>query len=237
MQACSQRTSFKNGDFILGCLVEMQSGDTADFLIDAVPQQSDGVIQIVPCLRERFFDLLQAGVEVFFGRQHKEYVSLLLQYGMLNLKMGNTSIAKTMFREAKGTADLLRQTEAPGKMAATYMNLDTGKAMRIVAREDSRQKAKESFPELENKYSAQLEAYKIMSDKELFSVMEVTVRVAPQDMPGRPLRRVKCDSCGEHVQDMREVCQDDKVLCVACAKGGYYVQVRSEFIVQSSKSM
>jgi len=112
-----------------------------------------------------------------------------------------------------------------GKMAATYMNLDTGKAMRIVAREDSRQKAKESFPELENKYSAQLEAYKIMSDKELFSVMEVTVRVAPQDMPGRPLRRVKCDSCGEHVQDMREVCQDDKVLCVACAKGGYYTAI------------
>jgi formylmethanofuran dehydrogenase subunit E len=109
-----------------------------------------------------------------------------------------------------------------GKMAATYMNLTTGRAVRIVAREDTRQKAKEYFPEIENKYSAQLEAYKIMTDEELFDVMEVVVKVAPEDMPGRPMRRVQCDSCGEHVQDMREVYQDGKVLCVPCAGGGYY---------------
>lgn len=109
-----------------------------------------------------------------------------------------------------------------GKMAATYMNLKTGKAMRIVAREDSRDKAKGHFPEIENKYAAQLEAYKVMSDEELFDVMEVAVKLRPEDMPGRPMRRVQCDSCGEHVQDMREVCQDGKVLCVPCAKGGYY---------------
>ena len=35
-----------------------------------------------------------------------------------------------------------------GKMAATYMNLKTGKAIRIVAREESREKAKEYFPRL-----------------------------------------------------------------------------------------
>src|SRR6185369_11022334 len=109
-----------------------------------------------------------------------------------------------------------------GKMAATFMNLKTNKAVRIVAREDSRQKAKDRLPETENKYAAQLEAYKIMPDEELFHMMEVTVKVAPEDMPGRPFRRVQCDSCGEHIQDMREVYQDDKVLCVPCAKGGYY---------------
>lgn len=109
-----------------------------------------------------------------------------------------------------------------GKMAATFLNLKTNKTMRIIAREDSREKAKERFPEIENKYAGQLEAYKIMSDEELFDVMEVIVNVAPQDMPGRPMRRVQCDSCGEHVQDMREVYQDGNVLCVACAKGGYY---------------
>ncbi len=61
-----------------------------------------------------------------------------------------------------------------------------------------------------------------MSDEELFDVMEVAVKVRPEDMPGRPMRRVKCDSCGEHVQDMREVCRDSKVLCAPCAQGGYY---------------
>jgi formylmethanofuran dehydrogenase subunit E len=109
-----------------------------------------------------------------------------------------------------------------GKMAATFLNTKTGKAVRTVAREDSRVKAKEYFPEGENKYAGQIKAYKIMPDEELFDVMEVTINVAPQDMPGRPMRRVQCDSCGEHVQDMREVRQDGKVLCVPCASGGYY---------------
>ena len=116
-----------------------------------------------------------------------------------------------------------------GKMAATYMNLKTGKAVRIVAREDSRQKAKEHFPGIENKYAGQLEAYKIMSDEELFDVMEVSVKLRPEDMPGRPMRRVQCDSCGEHVQDMREINQDGKVLCRPCAGGGYY-EVKEHFL-------
>ena len=89
-----------------------------------------------------------------------------------------------------------------GKMAATFLNTLTGKAVRVYAKEESRQKAKEYFPEIENKYAAQLEAYKVMSDEELFSVMDVAVNIAPQDMPGRPMGRVQCDSCGEHVQDL-----------------------------------
>ena len=109
-----------------------------------------------------------------------------------------------------------------GKMATTFVNTKTGKAVRVVAKEESRQKAKEHFPEIENKYSAQLEAYKIMSDNDLFAVMEVNVKISREDMPGRPLRRVQCDSCGEHVQDMREVYREGKVLCVPCAEGGYY---------------
>ena len=115
-----------------------------------------------------------------------------------------------------------------GKMAATFLNLKTGKARRVIAREDSREKAKERFPEVADKYVGQLEAYKVMSDEELFDVMEVTITVAPQDMPGRPLRRVQCDSCREHVQDMREILRDGKVLCVSCAEGGYY-EVKESF--------
>lgn len=112
-----------------------------------------------------------------------------------------------------------------GKMAATFLNLKTGKAVRVIARDDSRQKAKELFPEIENKYEAQLEAYKIMADEELFDVMEVRVKLNPEDMPGRPMKRVKCDSCGEHVQDMRDISRDGMVLCRPCADAGYYQPV------------
>lgn len=109
-----------------------------------------------------------------------------------------------------------------GKMAATFVNLKTGKAVRVLAREDARDKAKEMFPDQESKYQAQLEAYKVMSDEELFDVMNVSVDIEPEDMPGRPLSRVRCDICGEHIQDRREVLKDGKTLCRPCAYGGYY---------------
>lgn len=109
-----------------------------------------------------------------------------------------------------------------GKMAATYLNLKTGKAVRIIAREDSREIAKKLFPHIENKHRAQLESYLIMSNEELFDVMDVRVELRPEDMPGRPIKRVMCDSCGEYVQDMRDRLIDGRVLCRYCAEGGYY---------------
>lgn len=111
-----------------------------------------------------------------------------------------------------------------GKMAATILNTSTGRAVRVFAKDESREKAKAYFPEIGNKYAAQLQAYKVMSDSELFDVMEVSVTIKPEDMPGRPMGRVPCDSCGEHVQDKREVTRDGKVLCVPCAGGGYYTK-------------
>ncbi|MBZ0157905.1 MAG: TraR/DksA C4-type zinc finger protein [Alphaproteobacteria bacterium] len=112
-----------------------------------------------------------------------------------------------------------------GKMAATFVNLREGKAVRVVAREESREEAKKYFPGIENKYAAQLEAYKVMPDEDLFETMEVKVQLSPEDMPGRPLRRVRCEICGEYVQDMREVLRNGKVLCRACAGGSYYEKV------------
>ena len=112
-----------------------------------------------------------------------------------------------------------------GKMAATYANLATGRAVRVIAKESSRDRALEYFPAIEDKHAAQLEAYKIMPDEELFDLMAVKVSLHPEDMPGRPLRRVPCHRCGEYVQDMREVYRDNRALCRACAEGGYYSAV------------
>lgn len=112
-----------------------------------------------------------------------------------------------------------------GKMAATFVNLDTGKAVRVVAQEESREKAKEYFPEIEDKYKCQLEAYKIMPDEELFYHQNVVVEIPPEDMPGRPPGRVQCVSCGEYIQDMREVIKDGRILCRACSDGGGYYKI------------
>lgn len=109
-----------------------------------------------------------------------------------------------------------------GKMAATFVNLRTGRAVRVLAREEARRKAKELFPHIENKYAGQLEAYRTMSDEDLFEVTPVEVQLRPEDMPGRPLSRVVCEACGEHVQDGREVRRDGAIFCKACAGSCYY---------------
>jgi formylmethanofuran dehydrogenase subunit E len=109
-----------------------------------------------------------------------------------------------------------------GKMAATFVNLRTGKAVRVLAREESRDQAVALFPDISDKHKAQLEAYKVMAEHDLFEAMRVKVDLKPEDMPGRPLSRVQCQRCGEHVQDMREVRNGEGVLCRSCAKESYY---------------
>jgi len=109
-----------------------------------------------------------------------------------------------------------------GKMAATFINLNTKKAVRILAREESKDRAKNYFPDIKDRYLCQTEAYKIMPDEELFEWREVSVTIPEEDMPGRPLKRVRCEQCGEYVQDKREVLADGRLLCRACAKGTYY---------------
>lgn len=109
-----------------------------------------------------------------------------------------------------------------GKMAATFVNLETGDAVRVVAKEEAREKAKDYVSGIEDKYKRQLEAYKIMPEDELFIHESVRVSIPPEDMPGRPLSRVQCEMCGEYVQDKREIEEEGRVLCRACARSGYF---------------
>jgi formylmethanofuran dehydrogenase subunit E len=109
-----------------------------------------------------------------------------------------------------------------GIMAASFVNLDTGKAVRIVAREESRELSKKYCPEIENKYARQLDAYRIMPQDELFTIEEVTVVIPEHDLPGRPMKRIQCAACGDWVQDCRDVEVDGKIVCRGCAFGRYY---------------
>jgi formylmethanofuran dehydrogenase subunit E len=109
-----------------------------------------------------------------------------------------------------------------GKLAATFVDLRTGSAVRVVARENARDKASlYSQPGL-TKYEVEVAAYKAMTNEELFHVEWVQVNIPIEDMPGPPLRRVICDQCGEGVNDFREVEVEGKVLCRACACRSYY---------------
>jgi len=109
-----------------------------------------------------------------------------------------------------------------GIMAATFLNLETEKAYRVISTEEARDLAAHYAPEVVGKYQQQLEAYKRMPDSVLFRVQQVEVSLSEFDLPGPTRRKVSCDSCGQMVRDHREVVVDGSALCQPCAHGGYY---------------
>lgn len=113
-----------------------------------------------------------------------------------------------------------------GKMAATFVHLETGQAVRIVSLRDAREKAAARYPEL-NESAAQMKAYREMPDMDLFSVQEVSVQPRPEDLPGPPLGKAQCAICGETILDRRDVSQDGMVLCRPCATKNTYYTVQS----------
>jgi len=108
-----------------------------------------------------------------------------------------------------------------GKVAATFVDLKAGRAVRIVAREESKQRARELYPEME-KEQGQRRAYRELADDELFSKQWVRVELPPEEMPGYKAPRVVCSQCGEGINFKREVVRDGRVLCRACAGDSYY---------------
>ncbi len=109
-----------------------------------------------------------------------------------------------------------------GVMAATFVNLESGAAVRVTALEESRELSKKYCNDISDKYARQLEAYKIMPEEELFRVESVSVDIPEENLPGRPLKRVKCDKCSDWVQDKRDVLVEGQILCRSCAHGRYY---------------
>jgi len=109
-----------------------------------------------------------------------------------------------------------------GKVAATFVDLQTQQAFRVVARDDAREKAKTFGGNPGDPYRQQLEAYKVLDDDELFNVQQVRVKLRPEDMPGRPRSRVACQECGEGVNDGRESRVNGRLLCRSCAGESYY---------------
>jgi formylmethanofuran dehydrogenase subunit E len=108
-----------------------------------------------------------------------------------------------------------------GKVAATFCDLKTGRAVRIAAKESSKQAARELFPNLPRE-EGQQKAYAQLSDDVLFERQSVKVEVSPEDLPGFKGPRVVCAECGEGINFKREVKKEGRVLCRACAGERYY---------------
>jgi formylmethanofuran dehydrogenase subunit E len=109
-----------------------------------------------------------------------------------------------------------------GKVAATFVDVETGKAVRVAARESSKALAKSMHPEIENKNQQQMLAYREMTDEQLFQAQSVHVELPPEEFPGYKGERVVCAQCGEGINFKREVKLGAKTVCRACAGERYY---------------
>lgn len=109
-----------------------------------------------------------------------------------------------------------------GKVAATFVDVNGGRAVRIAAKESSKQLAREMHPEIADKNQQQMLAYREISDDDLFATQWVSVDLAAEEFPGYKGERVVCELCGEGINFRREVRRDGRVLCRGCAGESYY---------------
>lgn len=112
-----------------------------------------------------------------------------------------------------------------GKMAATFVDLQSGRAIRVAAKESSKDAARRMHPEIENKNQQQMLAYREMDDEHLFSFQNVHVEVGPEDLPGYRGERIVCAQCGEGINFHREVSSEGRILCRSCAGESYYREI------------
>ncbi len=114
------------------------------------------------------------------------------------------------------------RVEDYGKIAATFVDTFTGRAVRIAPALDIRQKAYAYAPGESRRYFAQLQAYQIMPDDEMFTLQEVILQTPVEALLSRPGLRVNCDLCGEEIINEREIHHQGLTLCRACASNAYY---------------
>lgn len=114
------------------------------------------------------------------------------------------------------------RVEDLGKVAATFVDSKTGRALRLWPRVDVRTRALSYAPEAVNHWQGQLLGYQRMPADELLSGCAVALRTDIAAIVSRPGLRATCEQCGEEILNGREVQVGTQVLCGTCAGQGYY---------------
>jgi formylmethanofuran dehydrogenase subunit E len=115
-----------------------------------------------------------------------------------------------------------------GKLAATFVDTQTGRAVRITPSPNCREIAQEYSPQIDDQWRSQLESYQIMPDEVLLNVQPVRLTVSLEEIISLPGLRVCCDSCGEEITNQRQVLAGKSNLCRSCAGNGYYEVTQSD---------
>jgi formylmethanofuran dehydrogenase subunit E len=108
-----------------------------------------------------------------------------------------------------------------GKVAATFVDTRTNRALRIRPRADVREQAQRYAPEAQSRWHAYLAAYQVMPVAELLAYQPVTLTIDLQALISRAGARTTCTRCGEEIINEREVLRDGAPICRGCAGENY----------------
>lgn len=114
------------------------------------------------------------------------------------------------------------RVEDYGKIAAVFINIKTGEAVRVAPRLDVREHARDYAPDEKRRYYAMLKGYQEMPTEELLSIEEIVLTEPIESIISRAGVRVNCEDCGEEIINEREVIRDNRTLCRSCASPAYY---------------
>jgi formylmethanofuran dehydrogenase subunit E len=121
-----------------------------------------------------------------------------------------------------------------GKAGATLVDTETGRAVRVAPRVDSRSQARQyaalaprvgSETETRDWY-IMLHAYQGMPEEALLTLQPVRLTTPVEVIISQPGLRAACTACGEEIINEREVQRQGQVYCRACAGSAYYVSLK-----------
>lgn len=118
----------------------------------------------------------------------------------------------------RGSLKLINQ----GLLAVTFVDLPSGRAVRIISRDEARDLSLLHTSDLISTHAAQAAAYKNMTDTELFIVQRVAVSLKPEEIPGDRPPKVACQKCGVLVRSGQVRLVGEHTLCAPCAGQAYF---------------
>ncbi|MFW6184082.1 MAG: FmdE family protein [Chloroflexota bacterium] len=114
-----------------------------------------------------------------------------------------------------------------GKVAATLVDTQTERAVRVSPSPASRALSRQYAPNARSRWHAYLEAYQLIPDEKLVVVAPVALKQSLAEIISKPGARAICECCGEEIINEREVLREGQTLCRTCAGEQYYTPLRS----------
>ena len=111
-----------------------------------------------------------------------------------------------------------------GKMAATFFNLETQKAVRIAVKDEGRSLVAFHRDQALSQHETEVEGYALLSEECLFSIQQTKMQLPDEEVSEAKVSHVFCEQCGEAVSCGHEIKVNGRILCIPCARGSHLSQ-------------